>query len=298
MSDLLNETLGTASFEGVQFPTPDLSVKGGHNLVKHRAYRRRGVDIEPTGQKEFEGSITAILVNGLTGWGENMYPGRYSDLIEALQNNPIGTLWHPIKGEMRVGIESWEEKFAVDVRNGCFVEIQYTEHNASASTLFGPDNAPNTNTTQSVAVQATAADTAMASTGSTSYTPVTPTFETQLDALAESTITAAGVRGAVAQMRTVVNTNLALSDFEGVDAHDAVVALEDLLASVAGLEQQYLAPFTSNQVFTVPLDMPLWRVAQLVYGNASKASLILSANSVSNVLLVRGGTVLSIPTDR
>src|SRR5574341_411905 len=138
MADVLATTLLEASYQGIVFPCTDAPVQGGHDNLPHKAYGRRGADVETTGQREYRGTLTAAFINGLRGFrGVELFPLGYRTLIQTMERNPQGRLTHPTRGVMRIQIDSWTEKPSPQARNGAYIDIQWIEHNASASVNNG-----------------------------------------------------------------------------------------------------------------------------------------------------------------
>lgn len=291
--DDLSRTILAANYEGVAFPVTDASAESGHDGPEHEAYGRRGADCEPTGQEPYEGSITAAFLNHIEGY-RDLYPDTYRQLIEKFQTTPIGLLTHPFKGQFSAKIKRWRERFSSEVRNGAYVEFTFVEHNGEASVLSTTSNALPDDAPTTAESQAAQADTEMAATGATGYTPTSATITTQLAFLEAQVRSYAEIVSSINTMLAVVDGNLALSGFSSASAHRAIVALERLRATIFALRSRYLARFERVGTYTVQRPMALWQVALAVYGDASKTALITQVNSITDPLFIRAGTVLQI----
>lgn len=293
--DLLATTLLEAAFEGVAFPVTECKTRGGHASAKHRAYRRRGVDNEPTGQEPYTGTLAVPLLAGLAPYGDRLFPGTYYDLLAKLEANPIGLLTHPTKGVFRAMIDSWDEVAAPDVRNGVTLELRWTEHNGEAGILLAADGQTPTDPASAAQTQATAADAAMASVAPGGYTATAPVFAAQLAFLDAATRTPLEIAAATGTMLAAVNANLALAVFAPATAHAAVAALEALRAQTYAVRSSRLGASGAPRTFTNDATQPLWMIARRLYGDAARASVLMAANGISDPLFVPAGSVLVVP---
>ena len=296
---LFEQTLATARFMDIEFPyvTP-MRVEGGHTIVAHRAYRRRGADQEWTGQDPYGTPMRAALLNDLIDYPPQ-YPGTYSDLIAALEDNPIGQLWHPSKGLVTVAVKKWVEEWDADVQNGLFLDIHFEEHNATAATLNAPDGSnPATTSDTAAAQQAANADAAAvamnSAAGVSGYVAMASLIDTMLGALALSNLSQAQVQGAIGPVIATIAANLALAGLDTPRASSVVQALETLRVTVYAIQSKLASPVVT-QNYTVRYDAPLWQISQLATGDIGNASLIATFNVIPNPSLVRAGTVLRVP---
>ena len=296
--DLLQQTLASASYAGVSFPlvTP-MPTKGGNTFIRHRAYRRQGVDLEYTQEKEKEGTIKVCLVNELQGFvSQNVFPGTYYDLKQAFSDHPIATMTHPSLGQFTAGVSEWEEEWDADVRNGLFVTFQWIEHNASSGLLLADTGQTPQNSMATANTQAAVADAAVLSvTSSATYAAMIPLVNAMLTALAVSSNTPNAVIAACTPVLSAIAANLALPVLNNVASVTAVTALEALRVTVLAIQSKTLTSELSTQVFSVPADMAVWQIAQLATGDIGNAGLIEQFNTIPNPNLVRRGTVLTVP---
>lgn len=88
--------------------------------------------------------------------------------------------------------------------------------------------------------------------------------------------------------------NFAAIEPLGAAAHDALVALEGLRATVYGLRERYMPEASRQRIFVVPSAMPLWDVARLVYKDARKVDLLYRANVIVDAAEIAAGTRLVV----
>jgi prophage DNA circulation protein len=298
VADALATSTQPASYEGIAFPTGDCTVQGGHAGAEHTVYRRRGADIESTGQEPYRGRMTLLMVNDLVGFG-TLYPGRWQELRRKFETTPIGELRHPTLGTLRAFIKTWDEKDDPEFRSGVIVEVEWVEHLASATQLLADDPGQSTPTDAPSTVQslATTADAAMATAAPAGgFTPTEPVVTEQLDAIESGDAAGfAGITRALDAMLDPVVANLGLAVFAAPTAHPAVVALEDLRAAVGRLRATYLPARAQPRAYVLPSTMALWEVALAVYGDATRAPLLQANNSVADPTRIAAGRCLLVP---
>jgi prophage DNA circulation protein len=299
MSDAFTEELIEASYGSldgvtrVDFPTSELEIDAGHDLVEHTAYRRDGADLEPAGRKPMRGTITAELWNDI---GEGaLFPDRYRQLLAILAANPIGNLFHPVFGSIVVGAAAWPHKLTATERSGLQLRISWIEHTASIGNVTDFRGSVHTDTPTAATQQAATADAAMdAAAPAGGFALVSPVIATQLAALESSALTYAQITAALASMVAPIASNLALASLAGADTHDAVVALEALRATVYSLRSRYLPDQSRVRQYTVPKTMSLAEIARDAYGDSGQAVLIMRANAIGDPCFVPGGTILTL----
>lgn len=297
MADVFREVILDASYEGVAFHVSEEDGEAvGHDSVKHVAYLRPGTENEHTGRRAKSGTLTILMFNDIE---PGLFPGRYQDLINTVTRTPKGSLVHPVEGLMTAFIDSIHRSTSSTERDGVRLKAQWTEDNASASSLLRFSGSPAVNAPEAVAQQAVAADQAMATTfpgavPGIDYFLVTNLITATLDALESQVRAVAEIEASLRLMEQSVTANITSPLLAGVDAYDAVVALVALRASIVQLRPRYLPDASRIRQYRVPVTMPIWVVSQQVYGTADKGDLILSANSVPDPLFIAAGSVLSI----
>jgi prophage DNA circulation protein len=287
-------TLAEWSFMGTAFPAAHAQTEGGHDGVEHTAYLRPGADIEPTGQRAYRGTFTVPCINTprlVARYGE-LFPTFRNTLIALFRENPIGDLTHPTFGTFRAFIHGWSEELSADSRGGVVLSVQWTEHNGEASEVAGNAASQPANTTSSVSRLATQADAACK--GFVGYVPVGALVAAQLFVLEGSALPFTAVAECFRRMLDPIGANLALAAFSVASAHAATVALLMLQAAVLDLRSRYMPTLAASRIYVVPAAMALWQVAEMVYGDASRTTLLRAANAIPDPTLVPAGTRLVI----
>src|SRR5262245_41425927 len=186
--DAYGQSLLEGAYENVEFPVESSDSEMGHDSVEHAAYLRDGADKEPTGWRALHGTLKVPMLNDI-GYG-TLWRSRYLDLIEAIHNNPLGQLRHPVHGIFTALINTVKVSAAPDNRSGVMLEITWAEHNA---TVTEPDVfAPAEDTPEATMTEATEAD-ELGAAATTDYTPVAPVIEEQLSAVETEDTSHAGV---------------------------------------------------------------------------------------------------------
>lgn len=289
MADIL-ATLQSARYNGVAFVLSHWTVDGGHDAVHHKAYRRRGADLDWTGQREYTGTFRVPLLENVHGSG---FTGPYYDLIAAFEASAIGTLSTPTKGNFDALIQNWHEEGDADVRDGVWLTVQWTEHNATASLLLSDPTTGPVDTPAAAEAQAQTADDAGAS--FVGYLPVLATVQDQLAVIESGVATYATVTGALRTIDAACAANLALPSIVGeVAAHDVVAALEALRATLVSLQSRYLPATDRITYYTPAVAMADYEIAYSVYGSAQYASLIRKANPIADPGAYPAGIKLTI----
>jgi len=289
------DRLPEAEYRGIRFPLETSDMEGGNDFVEHTAYRRRGADMEPAGVKAYRGSLTIPLINTgpLVARYGTLWPDLRGDLIAEFESHPIGTLVHPTWGTLEIAVQSWSASDAPEMRNGQRLKVSFEEHNASLASLVGLDGAVTTDPTTTVQTQAQTADALGAPYAG--YTPMAPDITATLDMLESQTLLAQSqVVSALTTMQGLVTSRLALPSLAVATAHAVVVALLAVRVAVQGYAARYAPGIVGVRYFVVPTEMSVADIAQRLYGDLSKTSLIYAANSFVDPLLVTPGTVVTV----
>jgi prophage DNA circulation protein len=295
MTSFFRETLSEASYEGIIFPVSAAKTEGGHGAVEHRAYRRRGADVEPTGLEPYRGTLTIPMVRGLTRYPD-LFPGGYFDLISKFEGTPIGMLTHPTKGTFPALIKAWPETLTAENQSGVTLEVSWVEHSGQAAVLLAPDGLAPSDTPTEAQRKADTADEAMLDADADeTFTELAPIYEEQLAFLELETRAAGEIAASINVMLSAVARNILLPAFEAVDAYPAYAALVALRATTYKLRDRYLGTRSRARRWTVPSTMSLWQAAHMAYGDARHADLLAASNSLPDPMYVQAGTVLTIP---
>lgn len=293
MADFLSN-LPEAAYEGVRFPVVQAETKGGNDVARHVAYRRRGADVEFTGLRAYEGTLTIPLVNtpALVERYGDLALGLRADLLNLFETKPIGSLQHPTYGLLTAAITDWFEPLDPSSRNGVTWTVTWVEHDGTAGVLTGPDGALSTDTSSTVDELAASADASAA--GVRGYAPTRPVVSSQLTYLESGARSFTQVNDAFRQMSQVINGNLSLAGMVGPSVNAAARAQMDLRAAVDALRGRYVVGDSRLRYFTVPAGMAAWEVSQMVYGRADRVADLLGANTFTDPLAITAGTVVTV----
>jgi prophage DNA circulation protein len=128
-TDFFSQIILEGNFEGVEFPVSEATTEGGHDLVEHMAYLRRGADLEPTGEQPLRGKLSIPFINDI-GYGR-LYPDVYTNFRRVMASNPIGVLTHPTEGIFEASLHKFRVVASPETRSGVMVEVEFVEHNGS-----------------------------------------------------------------------------------------------------------------------------------------------------------------------
>lgn len=295
---LFDVELVSASFEGILFPAGSLKDSAGNGLVQHVAHGRPGADLEYTQERPKSGTIEVPLFNDeqlVRRFGGPLAPNLERRLVEAFRSTPIGTLYHPLLGSFRAGIEGWERSTDPQRRNGWNLEVRWIEHTASAG-LSLVEATADADPATAVSELADEADTSMAASdpdGDLGSSPLKSKVDAQL-AILDASDGGWQVAGAVATLVSLVEAQRVL--FGAASAWATVRVLERLASAVRDLERT-LTQQQAATLYTVPVEMSLMDVAVRLYGNGLRVDLLRQANAVPDELFVPPGTVLLAPPE-
>lgn len=290
----LKDQIVPAAFNGVEFPCAEVSSTRANESKAHKAWRVPGADIEHTGRGELKIKMRAVFLNGITGaWPADLYPGMHDRLESELLERPTGRLTHPRFGTIDAHFDSWSETIDPATQQGVFVELEFTESNASAFyPIAQADQEPASQMTEAAA----AADTAVAAV--TDKLPaLSPVVSAQLDYLQSDTLAAGEAYGALAEVQTAAQTQLDSAYLAGAEAHDAREQVRAVLAASYAYAERYLTPKPQSRTYVVPTRMSLARAASLIYGDPTKSTALRRANTLPDELFLPTGFVLVVPDD-
>lgn len=299
IDDPLAMQTSEASFERVTFPVENADTESGQDFAEHTALLAPGADIEPTGRKAKRGTLTVPCLNIpqlVEHYGE-MFPGKYAELLRLWDEPRIGELFHPTRGSFRALMHRVREALVPTVRDGVVLTVEWVEHNAEASVNVADSGASPADTASRAEAEATAADDAMADVDPDhdgGWSPLSALAAASLLTLDSPAAPWSDKLAALNAMREATDTAIALSVFQPASAFGALSALSTFRATLDELEERYLPGSDSARRYSVPQTMALWQIAQAVYGDASKTSLLLAANAIPDPLFVPAGTVLLV----
>lgn len=294
MPDVLS-TLQEASFDGLEFPVETVEVNGGNDLAEFSAFRRPGVDVQPTGRKAWRGSLVIPCINTplLVAKYGTLFPNLAYDLVDKFTSKPIATLTLPTFGNLTAAVGAITHTSSAEDRGGVRLRVEFIEHNATAA-LLSADTASGApvDASSSVPLLASTADAAGAPLPG--YTPTASTVSAQQAYLDQAPRTASQTDGAFRKMLAPVEANLSLPAMATLSSRDAFVAALNLRAGIIALRNAVVPSAQTRSRYTVPRTMAVWEIALAVYGDASQVQTILSANTFTDATAVRAGTVVSV----
>jgi len=294
MSDFLSG-LAEASYEGKRFPLVGAETKGGNDVARHVAYRRRGADVEFTGLRAYEGSFQIPLINtpALVAIYGDLANDLRADLLTLFESTPIGQLQHPTFGVLTAAITDWSEPIDAGARSGVTWSVQWVEHNGTASLTIGADGSASA-TSGTVEDMAATADASAATAGVAGYTPTKPTIASGVEFLEAAPRAFTQVLDAFRQMSQVVNNNLALNGMNGASVNAATRAQMNLRSAIDALRGQYVVGDSRLRYYTVPAGMAAWEVSLMVYGRSDRVRDLMQANTFTDPLAVPAGTIITV----
>jgi prophage DNA circulation protein len=293
MADLI-DYLAATSYEGERFPVVECMTRWGHDSAAHTRLGGQGADMQPTGEKPVTVQLRMAFVDGLVDngiWPRDLWPAGFERTIELLRTRPQGTLSHPSRGPMTVQVGDVEEPIDAKVRNGVYLTVNFTQHLEDTGLNLQRPSAPAAAPTEAT-TQAAAAD-AIRPAG---VPEISTTVTTELAAIEAAAAAFGAVTGAIDRIVSAAQSRLVYPLVMASAGYEYRAAIGALIVAAWKLKEFYgttLQPWK----FTVPENMSLSRIAALphVYGDPSKASVIRSANRISNPVVVPAGTVLLIP---
>ena len=287
--------LQEASFDGMEFPVETVEVNGGNDLAEFSAFRRPGVDVQPTGRKAWRGTLVIPCINTplLVAKYGTLFPNLAYDLVDRFTAKPIATLTLPTFGNLTAAVGAITHTSSAEDRGGVRVRVEFIEHNATAALLFADtaSGAP-VDASSSVPLLASTADAAGAPLPG--YTPTASTVSAQQAYLDQAPRTASQTDGAFRKMLAPVEANLSLPAMATLSSRDAFVAALNLRAGIIALRNAVVPSAQTRSRYTVPRTMAVWEIALAVYGDASQVQTILSANTFTDATAIRAGTVVSV----
>lgn len=315
-NDFLSQVIGEAAFNGIRFPVTEASSEYGHDFTIHKVYLGNGGSIEPTGIKEKTGTLSIAFLNDIPGFDDRLFPETYIDFTSAIKENPIGDLSHPTLGTFKALIKEVKEKLSPDNREGIYVDISWVEHNGEAGILLNQIRQTPIDSTSEIETNSSESDSnaTILSTqpnlpnSSQSYLTMTDYSSDRLEDLANENLTIQEVSSVFSSWISRINTNLSLPSLtnNSSDPNNQNLpyisalrtSLETLRNSVYSYQNSFYPDLQKTRKYTVTREISVWELANEIYGDSSKASLILQANSINDPLFVPPNTKLVIPPNQ
>lgn len=287
--------LSVASYERILFPSGTCRDENGHVIVEHGSPSVPGADIEVVRRRAVRGSIEIPLFNTpklKDRFGKNPIPDLHNELVDAFVATPRGTLFHPALGSFQAAIVSWSRSLDPQKRNGWTLEVQWVEHNAEARNFLNFDVWADGDPTATMGDDAATAD----AQGYTlpGWQPMTAATKASLVTISAPLVSVGQIDDALGALAILGARNLLLV---GAAAQASLVTvLERFRSSVEALRRSLLGAGALRR-YVVPREMAVWDVAQVVYGNSLRASLLSGANAIPDPLGIPAGTVLLCPPE-
>ncbi|MFA9269428.1 MAG: DNA circularization N-terminal domain-containing protein [Baekduiaceae bacterium] len=290
--DALKEHLSPFAYEGVPFPALETTLAAGHDSAKHAGYRQRGADVETTGAKAKVIKVKVPLYNGLR-WPEPLFPQTYERLVRALDTIPEGQLTHPTRGVLTVHVDEWTESFEGRTKDGCTLEITFTEQRGLATLLdFNVTASPaDVAIAEAGAVEAAAAELGL--------------IDRFLGFVDDVTALMDELAAADAAMTSAILTADALVRRCEEDIADPAFATSQYfpLRSALGATTAAVAARVAERsgdrpgTFRLPVAMSIAEVAAhpSVYGDASRMGELLEVNMLLDPSEIPAGTTILVP---
>jgi len=275
------------------------------DMVAHRVPKRDGARVENMGRGPLRMSGSLVFVGAK--WLDN-----FKKFVALLDENPKGTLVHPLYGQMQAACEGFD-RGAVDIAKATDeieVEVVFVEDQFDAATSDqetppvgdakqGVDNGVTAMQVATAAfVAAPAVATAVADLVASASTfandtmqgaidlTVNPARDSQLDEVAEDTgaLTAALLDEASAT--------------RPADVYDAIAATEYVYSACLQLNEAAIASRPPVIRYTVPATMNIATLAAFLYGEKALERIpdLLNLNRIPNPGAIPGGTVVLLPS--
>ena len=123
-----------AAFNGIQFPTTQVKGSSGRKLVKHVYPYTSGQDIVDLGRQPLTITMSAVFSSEALfrrAFGDDLYPGRYMQLIATVNDGEAHELIHPVFGKMWARCESYSDTTQATELNTVRLELTFVEANVS-----------------------------------------------------------------------------------------------------------------------------------------------------------------------
>lgn len=281
-----------SSYEGVEFPTDDVSVSGGNDFVLHKYYLGDGGDHEFAGQNPNEGKLRALMLNDI-GAG-TLWPDRYLQLMRKFASNPIGTLMHPIYGRLRVAIVSWEVISNTRNRSGYVIEITWRQDRGTQTGSLRGYRRPHRNADAAAATSnaAAAADAYQTTLGGPDgYQMLAPIVDAALTTIENPN---AGYQSIVSAYREVISSalqNIAIAENDYIYT-DMLFALEETISMFSEIYKNYIPAAQVQSYYIVGRDMSVHELSYELYGSVDGIDLIYKSNNIVGNSLKSGDKII------
>jgi len=117
------------TWRGIEVPCYRTSLSVSNRLTEHNQYLVAGGYQENGGRGSGTFPFTMLLRNGIAGY-ENLYPGVFRDMLNALYDPSEGELGHPEFGPLTCKVATFDVQWDVSKRDGADIAVTFKEHNA------------------------------------------------------------------------------------------------------------------------------------------------------------------------
>lgn len=321
------QQLPRASFDGIAFPVKNYDGIGGIRDHIHEYPHSPGGAVEKLGRKLYRFSFTAIFDVRIPGYGDNLFPGDWSDLRDRFEDQVTSTLTIPTIGDIQAYCVSWTERVVPERQSGIEAELEFVEDQAQAFLVNGLIQITST-TLQSAGEQFDQEFAPLLAGGTVSATAPTriiappagtiPRAQTFTDAytqLRQRDVDAINqIRNGYQRALTIAEQPERFAD-QALRAADALVtscaqayerirvlknplmysrvwAYKRLWASAQKLRDSVSQKTPRILFFEAKTDTTISAVSRAIYGDASYAGQILQLNALPDPFMIRKGTIL------
>lgn len=300
-SDPLLENLQIAAFDGIEFPCTESGQDGARRVTEHEAWRRDGAELTDGGRKAYRGRMTAMCINGLTGWGD-LFPDRAAGLILRFETGADGEMRHPLLGNFTAVVTAWSPRTDARVRNGIAVDFDWIEQRASSVGIVGQNaGTPTVDARADMVFRAGEADRAVtAATGASPPVPLSPLAEGALADTAQGPAFSdlgrvlAGI-GAGVSANTIALSRVPVTRSNAVTMHAARASLFGVTLAMERMRAEILPDPARERFLTPSAPMTFAELSMLAYGTPTRARDLRAANAIATDTVPPGVRVRVLP---
>ncbi len=301
---ILPKGIAAAKFKGIDINVRLLEWNDSRKprLAIHEFLKRDGALVETMGRAPFRCKMEIVFV------GEKI-ADEIRQFAASLDENPKGTLSHPLFGDIQVACEGFDG--TLNIENGknlygvpvSFVEDNVDQKLSSQTTGVASQKQQVENTTDSLTTKITqyaAAATAITNLCNAALSFSVSAFDNQI-----SFVSGAGLDNQLAELQKLTTEAVEeirganeLDDLPEAACFDAVMLCEVLYDACSQMLAAISASKPPLTTFIVPIQMPVVNIATFLYGpdGRSRADEIkaLNPNKIPNPAAVAAGTELLV----